>query len=432
MSAGACAVFRPGVVRNSIGGLVAALMLAGCGGGGGDAGERPDDSRCGHWPGEVMLAEDMRDSVIASVSVIDACNMLLAGYDRAANPFDPSGDSRGFVLRWRLDAQGRVHEDWRYVLDGAGTDAITSVAWGADGIRFLGWSDGDGPGDEVHGQRDALIGRLAADGRPQALSRVGNARPNRPLALFELEEGRALLLGNDDVYVPTNYVEAWEDPWIAGLSGESGRYRMDWLLPVGSEEPDIWLAAERTSASPFSLALASNRFAGSRRGLSVEARDAYGQRLWLTQLTQAPYDNIAGLAMVPPAGLFAFGSSTQGLGGGISGGADLFIARMSAQDGRVEWLSTFGGPGTDWAAAFAYGGDRMYAVSEVLDDALTTTQAHLTRLSLDGRVLSTQTLIENRRCMIKSAALSGERLAVAGSIDTGDGRMRGWVGFVAR
>ncbi|MEW6766387.1 MAG: hypothetical protein AB1344_11455 [Pseudomonadota bacterium] len=411
--------------------LLGTTVLAACGGGGADSAQ-PGSPACGSWPTSVMLPQDMPGSVIASVAIVDACHMLVAGHFGAANPFEPSGNTKGFVLRWRLDAHGQVHEDWRHVLDGAGTDAITSVEWVEGGIRFLGWSDGVEPGDVAYGQRDVLIGQLAADGASKRLSRVGNERPNRPLALLASEPGRAFLVGNDDVHVPTNYVEAWEEPWVAGLGLEDGQYRMDWLVPTGSEDPDTYFAAHVIPGPSFAVALARGRFAGAERGLSVEARDAHGNPLWLTPLTQSPYDNIAGLVEEPSGGLLVFGSSYQDLGGGIAGGSDLFIAGLSMPDGALSWIRSFGSPETDWAAAVAPSGDSLYAVSEVFGPGFSAWRVRLARVSFNGEVLSEQTLVESARGVVKAAAVTGTQLVVVGGIDDGAGSVRGWARFVAR
>ncbi len=186
-------VMRP--VAKLVSVLVGTLMLSACNGGGSDAGE-PLNPACSSWPSSVMLPEDMAGSIITSVAVIDACQILVSGYfGELSYPLDPVGNTKGFVLRWQLDIQGRVHETWRYVLDGPGTDAISSVEWDGNGIRFLGWSDGATPGNTAYGKRDVLIGHLDVNGSMQSLSRIGNERPNRPLALFEIGADGALLVG---------------------------------------------------------------------------------------------------------------------------------------------------------------------------------------------------------------------------------------------
>ena len=83
------------------------------------------------------------------------------------------------------------------------------------GIRFLGWTEGTLPGETAFGGSDVVIGLLDANGGLLALSQLGDERPNKPLRLLPDGSGAFLMAGNDDIYIPTNFVESLEESWLA-------------------------------------------------------------------------------------------------------------------------------------------------------------------------------------------------------------------------
>ncbi len=415
------------VARSGWSALVCGLLLGGCGGGGGGA--DVTNPTCTEWPESWQLPDDLSHSVITAAVAVDPCGLMLGGHFNAPAPLVPSGDADGFVMRLRLDEAGQVHEEWRYLLRTELTDSVAVLERVDTGVRFLGWTNGVLPDQSGYGKSDVVIGHLSDDGDLQSLSQLGDERPNRPLRMVARGAGSFLLIGNDDIYVPTNYVESWEEPWVASVRREVDQYRMDWLLRTGTSGSDLYQAAMPVP-SPDSMLLAKITYAGPMAGLAVEQRDPYGTLLSSTELTQSPYDVIATLAPLSPDETWVFGSSYQNLGGGLEGSADLFLALLTLQGGGVQWIRQFGGPDTDWAAALVQQGDRLFAVSEVFVDEPADWQVRLTRLSLTGDVIDQETLHHAPSGAVQTAVVTGEQLAVAGAVKRASGEIRGWVGFV--
>ncbi|MDD3519126.1 MAG: hypothetical protein PHQ14_12325 [Chromatiales bacterium] len=407
--------------------LVCALLLGGCGGGGSDAPEPPPNQpACNAWPASLSLAET--GGMITDVVAVSACSLLVSGHFGAPNPFEPSGDTKGFVLRLSLGADGVVREDWRHLLDSAGTDVVTHIELREGEIRYLGWSDGATPGHVAHGKSDVMIGVLDVDGNLRQSSRLGNERPNRPLRLFDVGAGAHVLIGNDDVYVPSNFVEAWEDPWIAAVGSSAGQYALQWLQRADTPVGDRYFAAMQGVDGAMLLARGAD--AGPAAGITFERRTADGTLLWERRFTQSPFDAVGALRAASPGTALVYGSSFQNLGGDMAGGADLFVAEVDLADGATRVIRQFGTPATDWATAMLVTNAHLYLVSELYPSDPDDWQVRLSRLSMQGEVLEERVLSDTRNGAANAATVIGGQLVVVGSAGDAAAGLRGWLRFV--
>jgi len=392
----------------------------------------PESTACTGWPQSVLLPNEMPSSVITTIAVLSPCNIIVGGYYNALTPFVvPTGNADAFVMRLRLDENNNIHEDWRYVLSTAQTDIITHLELLDTEIRFLGWTNGVLPGQVSAGKSDIVIGSLSYNGSLQNISQLGDERPNQPLRLFATTPGHYLMVGNDDIYIPTNFVEALEESWVASISEQAGQYSLDWLLRTGNDGADFYLAAIRFSESS-DLFLAKLSSTGVNQGLTIESFDSSGNPLGTAPLTPSPYDMVAAMAPLSNDTLLILGSTYLNLGGTSLGGADLFLVEMDKTNGTPGPAKQFGTGDIDWAAALVIHEDQMFVISEQSPDDFTWWNMRLTRLSLQtGEILAEHTLYEGVDGIIKTAAVIGNQLVIVGAVETNTGDIRGWLRFAS-
>ncbi len=408
--------------------LAVPLLTSGCGGGGSGASTPAQPRACGTWPATNFLPDTLPLSLITDMEPIGLCSLLIGGYYNASQPLSPSGNTEGFVARVDLDAQGEVSLAWRYALSTGRGDGVSEVERVSGGIRFLGWTEGTLPGETAFGGSDVVIGLLDANGGLLALSQLGDERPNKPLRLLPDGSGAFLMAGNDDIYIPTNFVESLEESWLARIYPDADGYAVDWLLRTGTPADDRYRAMKE-SADGQSVVLARESHGGAEGGLTVERRDRSGNLLWKTRLTFSPYDTVTDLHWINDAELLVLGSSYQDLGG-LVGEADLLVAVLGAADGALHRIHQFGTAQTDWSAALAVDSQGLYAVSELFDFVAGTWGLRLARLTPDGVPVEEQWIQQGGYGTVTQARVVGGQLLLAGSQEGADGNLRGWLGAV--
>jgi hypothetical protein len=368
--------------------------------------------------------------MITDLVALDACNLILSGYFNAASALTPSGDADGFVMRLRIDESGQIQEEWRYLLHTDQIDAITRLDALDTELRFLGWTEGVLPAQSTSGQSDVVVGSLSYAGVQQSLSQLGDERPNQPLDLFPNGLEDYLLVGNDDVYVPTNYLEALEEPWVASVTRQGNAYRLNWITRTGTPDTDLYQAALPAPDGTTAM-LGKITTGGADGGPAVEQRDLYGNLLWSTNMSRSPYDNIAALATPSPDTLLVLGSTYLDLGSGSSGGADLFVAELGILNGDLRWVVQYGTPDVDWAVAMLIHDGQLYTISEVYPANFSTWTVRLNRLSLMGDLVDERILHTATKGAVKAAKVIGQQLVIAGASAGGLPDIRGWLKFIS-
>lgn len=324
------------------------LLGSGCGGGGGgdDAlGDVP--SGCADWPDLYELPAADSHSNIKSVIVINDCSLIVAGYDRSTHASEPEGDSRGFIRKLELNGDGEISEQWTYWLNTEGTDAVLNLTQSGREFLFLGVTTGTLPGQQSHGKKDVVAGRLDALGSLVSIAQLGTERPNVPLKWLRLSTGELFLVGSDEPFVPTNYVDRWEDPWIASVTEHETGFSVNWWQNADTDQQDIYSAAASFGSY---LLLARTTFSGSLAGVSIEALDSGGAVTWQRQLSRSAHDHISEIAVDGDDGLLAFGTTYQQLGDKTFGGGDYFLQRMNVETGDENWTRQWGDDQLNWAA----------------------------------------------------------------------------------
>ncbi len=371
--------------------LMAMVLVAagGCGGGAGGDGNAgtppPPTPGCPEWSGTLDLAQADHHSLVTEVAVVDACSYLIAGYERSSHAGEPLGNARGFVRRVAIDPAGNLVARWSYVLDTSGADAVTGMRVTGGQIRFWGTTDGAIEGYASAGEKDVVLGVLDVDGRLLKLSQLGNEKPNVPVELLTTESGELLLVGRDEVFVPTNFVESWEDPWLASVTEHADFFALNWIRNHETAAADWHTAAVALGETVLT---AIHGDAGPARGAVLERRDATGGLLWSLPISSGPYDQIGSLHLQPGgASLLALGTTYGRLGDTPVGDADLFIAEVDPELGTVTRIRQFGTERLDWATRLLVSGSRRTVLAEVLgEDGSWWVEAHeLTPAGAIGR-----------------------------------------------
>lgn len=337
-----------------------ACVLAGCGSGGDDGVEReqpPVRLACLDLPDEITWFRGAASNDWSDVR-LDAHNRLwLAGYADGivgASAVEPSGNSRAVVRH--LDRDGRLLWDSGALLDTPGTDVAEALLLGPDGTLIVAGRTTGAFSNAINaGQFDTF---LAWSKAPQASAswffyQSGGAGPQRPTRLALAPDGDVVVAGQDDIFIPSNYVDAWPDPFVLRLQPfEVGtafaRLQPRWQHLFGTVHADnVGGLALQAGATYVSGSVDS----GPSRGMFVRKLDAGGQVAWTKHYASVPFSHIAALLPQADGTLLMAGSVHGAFGDGVwQGGDDVFVARISGEDGRVLQSWQFGTPDGEMVA----------------------------------------------------------------------------------
>lgn len=365
---------RPGSRwRNHNSYFLTLLFLAGCGGGSGGGGDSggggseppppPADDGCLDWSGGRMIATALADE-LQDVVISPQGQVYVAGYENGTlgvATVDPSGAARGIVLRYTADGL-LARKDIVYA-DTATT--VESIALDAEGnaLYLAGRTRGALPGYINSGQFDLIAGRLALDTNDQLLDQFPTGRPQHPRRLLSDSAGGWIVAGFDDVYVPTNFVEAWENPLLVNLSYAGPHLVESWRVVFDSSYTDIFggLAVTEGGAS----FVTGHSEGGNERGVYVAKYSAEGLLLWQSQQTASPHDNGAALEVVADGGLIFAGSTSLPLGGESFGQLDAVVRNLDETSGEPVWTRQYGSSEIEWVTDMAIDTQgQIYVVGE--------------------------------------------------------------------
>lgn len=402
------------------------LSASGCGGGGSSPRPSPlpppPPPSCGDWTGPLELAAGDAHSSILDVHATGSCRFVVAGYERSSHPGEPLGPARGFIREYGIDAQGRIAERWSYLLDSNGADAIHGLEVDDDAIRYWGSTTGAVEGAVNAGKKDVVLGSLSRAGVETRLSQFGNERPNVPLRLLTLAAGARLLVGNDEVYVPTNYVEAWEDPWLVQVTEYPHGYKPDRIDNRQTAASDFFTAGTGAGDSAL-LALRSED--PSERGISLRRQQPGGVELWHLPLSDSRHDNIAAVHLAAEEAI-VFGTTYVQLGDGQFGAGDYFLAGVDTETGALNWIDQLGTRANEWARALIVHADGFTLIGEI-QDADGNWSADVIELDAARRRLSGRALVIGQSLSVAAAAALADGLLIGGTVFRADGSSNGFV-----
>lgn len=357
---------RPGC-RALLCSATAAWVLAGCGGAGDPGPARPAPDTCLNLPEEVSWFRGAASNDWNDVRLDGENRIWLAGYADGvlgASTVDPSGDSRAVVRH--LDRDGRILWDSGASLDTPGTDVAEALLHGPDGTLIAaGRTTGSFGNAGNAGQFDTFLAWRKAPTDPAgwAFYQTGSPSPQRPTRLALVTGGDIVVAGQDDIFVPSNYVAAWPDPFVLrlqplDLGTPAARLQPRWQHAFATAHTDqIGGLAIETGDPAGATYVSGSADAGPARGMFVRKLDAGGQVAWTVRYASIPFSHIAALLPLADGTLWMAGSIHGAFGDGVwQGGDDVFIARISGDDGRVLQSWQFGSSGGDTVADMALDG----------------------------------------------------------------------------
>jgi len=345
---------------------------SGAGGGagaaaGGNAGAAPGgaggtvDPRCQvAWAGDVQVGTAADDQVLGMTFDADG-SVFVSGYEGGivgVTNIEPDGDSRAVVLKY--GPAGTLA--WKAVLDTAAADTAEDVAIdrATGDVVVVGRTSGAFPTFTNQGQFDTFLALLDPGGRTLTVLQSGNERPQHPVRLGLAPGGAVLVGGWDDTYVPTNYVAANQDGFIAAFSLGAGpsvseTTPLQYLLVPGPTSPlslVTGVAAEQDgSGAVYVTFLVTGQ---SSHGIFVTKLLADLAVAWTSTISTLPFDAATAVALSPSGELFVTGATFLTLGRRSFGQEDAFLFKIDKQTGAPVWAAQAGGADSDYPTALAF------------------------------------------------------------------------------
>lgn len=361
---------------------------------------RPDQARadaCGHWSGGLMLGTAQDDELL-DVLLDGQGNVYLAGYEGGTigkTTVDPSGNARGMVLQF--NSQGKFVA--KRIIDTEATDVVEALAHSPESneLFFVGRTTGAFPGSINQGQFDLVLGWSAMDAWHPRIAQFGDARPQHPRRLELGSANELVVAGFDDIFVPTNYVEAWENPMLTKFVRTGEQMTAVWQQRFDSQAADTFMGlavARWTDGASYVTGYTSG---GEKRGIAVAKFDTQGSELWYRQYTTIANDMGAALAVLQDGNLLLTGSTFAQLGAQSFGQMDVVVRKLDASTGEPLWTVQYGSQETDWVTDMAIDGQgNIYLVGETLG-AIEPGRSNqggfdvfLLKLDAEGRLLLTK------------------------------------------
>ena len=256
---------------------------------------------------------------------------------------------------------------WKTILDTPGTDTAEDVALdrATGNLVVVGRTSGAFPTFTNQGQFDLFVALLAPSGQLDTLLQAGNERPQHPARLSLGPGGQTLVAGWDDTYIPTNYVAANEDGFVAaftiatdtGAGNAITQTAMQYTFPSSMTGPfslATAVAAEQdgSGAGYVTTLVASSR--SPENGISVSKLDGQQALVWNQVLSPDSFDAVTAVGLSPSGDLFVTGGTLHTLGARAFGQEDAFVMMIDRATGAPLWTAQAGGRDSDYPTALAF------------------------------------------------------------------------------
>jgi len=396
---------------------VSLLLLCACGGGSSSdtAGPNPPKAPlCYEWPNDIVLPSLDTNSIINAIAPVDSCDLLVAGYYGSTDVAENQGNSTGFIRRLHVNQNQQVELVWEMALSTAGSDGMEGISVTDDGILAWGQSSGQVFGHPITGKMDAVVYKLSPGGEVIFGDQFGTACPDTLQHFYYLDDSTAFIaVGNHEVCVQSNYVESWEDPFIAtGYFDPSGITS----LAISDENS---VAQDIATVSFFDKAdnaayIGTSVFSEAERGIWLRKIDSAGNLQWQRQLTNVPYDIIASVKRLENGALRLIGTTASpDIGETFFGGPDIFVMIVDPENGDIQSVRRFGTANGDWVTAVA---ESSNGALFVLFDSLLPDGGYLNQVidlnQQDGQPTVIAALGNNQQT--KTMEIAGKQLIIGG------------------
>lgn len=315
------------------------------------------------WPG--VRFGTAGDDAVHALAVDGEGRVIVGGFERGERgegQLAPSGDAAAFVSWLGLDGNTLGSAQ----IDTPSADVIEDLVAGEDGwVRAVGRTLGALPGATSGGQYDAFFAKFRfGEGGPVHHIQLGGPQPEHPRRLAVVGDSW-FAVGYTDIYVPSNYVEEWEDPLFAtvsfGPAGFSEGSLSRWSTPETDFSQDILPVGDGTG----DLLITYHGTVGGRRGAWLVRRSPAGEERWRARLTATGYDSAVAVLPGPDRHVRVIGSTFAPVGPVAYGEMDVFVADVRLADGLVAGIVQSGGPGADWVHDAVAGPDgSVYVAGE--------------------------------------------------------------------
>jgi hypothetical protein len=315
------------------------------------------------WASDLQLGTAADDQILG-MNVDGNDDLLASGYEQGVvgvTNIDPDGDARAVVLK--LGPSGTTL--WKAILDTAAADTAEDVAVdrASGDLIVVGRTSGAFPTFVNQGQFDLFLARLDPSGQVTSLLQAGNERPQHPVRLSLAPGGGVLVAGWDDTYIPTNYVAANQDGFVAAFTTDPGaghaftQTSMQYTFPQSMTGPfslATGVAAEQdgSGASYVTTLVASSR--SPENGISVTKLDAQQTIVWNELISPDSFDAVTAVGLSPSGDLFATGGTLHTLGAQAFGQEDAYVMKIDKATGAPIWTSQAGGPDSDYPTALGF------------------------------------------------------------------------------
>lgn len=302
----------------------------------------------GEW--KTLVRAGSADDEVLALALLDDGTIAVAGYENGAagGRLEPEGDSRAFISFHRPDGS-TIREK---LIDTAGSDVIDVLLPDPESrdLFAVGRTTGALGGASNAGQFDLFAAVIDPRGeRADHFAQLGTLYPQHPRRVKQDARGGLLIAGNDDLYVPSNYVDRWSDPLLVrfdvarGSGGTELSY--DWYRTRDTLYGDSY-SGVADEGSTKSIFVAGNVETGP--GAFVEKRDEFDRVLWSAVISPHGIDAATDLEVAPDGNLLVTGATFLKVGEYQFGQQDVFVVKIDAGSGAVLWSAQVGSGDADY------------------------------------------------------------------------------------
>lgn len=307
------------------------------------------------WLGDIQMGTG-KDDEISALAIDGSNNLYVTGYESGVvgvENIDPTGNSRAVVMKYSSSGE-RL---WKHALDTSGTDVGEAVKVDPESKRIYvaGRTSGALKGFSNQGQFDLFFEILDQDGAGLSAYQGGTERPQHPRNITIDSAGGVVIAGYDDLYVPTNYLESWEDPFVAKFTvDKTAGFAIagEWWHQYGTDTLDVVVGLATDDKE--NIYVSGLALSGATKGPFVSKFHADGSKGWVNNLTKSPNDFAYDVVVSPSGDLYVTGATFLQIGAESFGQQDAFLIKLDKETGEFLWTAQFGSSESDWPTSIAF------------------------------------------------------------------------------